>query len=485
MPVFNTENRKAMSRQIIFIRQELQDLPGQKNVIDEALQRAIEDDNLNQVFFDEQNTIANAYYDEKRSLTGEDPGRITEDDFTESKQFLPESMFFPSLHGPPENIWRYLIPKIAEEVNGSNGSSYSPNESAAVASLLENCTLLTDGFNDGSGSTALAAPYNTGDGTMALTVPSIFENSDRIVASSLLGGGDGLFQIEAGAGTTTLTVTELVSPTTTIVAGSQIEANFPGFSNAERETGSSGTYPTILEALEMSIDADGADWTSALAAQQTAIVDNGESRSTEIDQLTAAASDITDTQTIINTWQSLPSTGSDSRFTDGGLSPLLTERDEREIWLGTRSSEIATALGTVVDNGNGTYSGSTGDIHMERYQWIEARLHRAWGTAIEEQSLSQSSEIMQSRLDGLIAVLVDYEQYMEAQPFMKDGDGTKELVIKDASAFSIGDTIYILDDATAEMQRLIIEKEVSTLYLSDTVPAILEIRRNARIYKIF
>lgn len=149
-----------------------------------------------------------------------------------------------------------------------------------------------------------------------------------------------------------------------------------------------------------------------------------------------------------------------------------------------RSSEIGAALGTVVDNGNGTYSGSVGDIHMERYQWIEARLHRAWGTAIEEQSLSQSSSIMQSRLDGLSAVLADYEPYMEAQPFMKDGDGTRELEIKDTSTFSIGDAVYLLDDATSEVQQTVVGKEESTLYLSDIVSAMFEVRRNARIYKI-
>ena len=484
MPTLSTENRKAMSREIILIRKELEYLPAQSDDVSAEHARALENDNLAKAFFDEQNDIANAYYDERRSMTGADSGRIVEQDFTDSKQFNIDSMFFPSLVGPPEDIWKFLNPKITDEVNGQNGSTYLPNETYAIAGAQGAYDLLVNGFNDGSGTSTLAAPYTPGAGTLSLTAASTFQNGNRVIATSILGGGDGIFEITAGGGTSTLTVSEIISPLTAIAAGSTVSANFSGFNNSERMSGSSLSYPTILSALEDDLDSAVADWETTLAAQETALNANGEARETQQEQIAVEKTDVDNAQSVIDGWQALPATGSNGRFTDTSLALITAELSARETQISTRSGEISAALGIVTDNGNGTYSGNSGDIHYERYQWIEARLHRAHGTAIDEVGLSQTSNVLQSRISGLSDRFNEYSTYMAAQAFENDGDGSKELALEDASEFSIGDTIYLLDDVTVEVERQITSKAGNTLVVNDTISALLLMKNNARIYKL-
>ena len=73
---------------------------------------------------------------------------------------------------------------------------------------------------------------------------------------------------------------------------------------------------------------------------------------------------------------------------------------------------------------------------------------------------------------------------MAAQAFENDGDGSKELALEDASEFSIGDTIYLLDDVTVEVERQITSKAGNTLVVNDTISALLLMKNNARIYKL-
>ena len=98
--------------------------------------------------------------------------------------------------------------------------------------------------------------------------------------------------------------------------------------------------------------------------------------------------------------------------------------------------------------------------------------------------MAQTSSVLTARIDGLTDVLTEYSAYMAAQAFEDDGDGSKEVAIDDASDFLTGDTVYLLDDETAEVERTVIGKVGNTLVLDDTVSAFLATRQNARIYKL-
>ena len=481
MPTLSPADRKAMSRQIVILNEQAQGAQDQQDAITKEVATTQENDALNKTFFDEQNAIANAYCDESRSLSGSERLRITEGDLAASAVFDPNSIFFPMhVHPDPEDIWPFLIPKVGDHANAAVSGSHSPAETPSIIGLLNAYDLITTGFNDGAGSTTLASNYIPGAGTMTLTAASTFANGHRIIVD----GGGGLFQIVSGGGTTNLTVAEIIPPAGTLAALSTVLESFSGFSDATRQSGTSAAYQTVLDSLEQAIDADVASWEQALNDQQTALQANGDPRATQMAQISAAIADITSALPIINSWQALGATGVGGRFTDAGFAAIMAERTVRASFVTARSAEVDAALGLVVHGGGETYSGTVGEINFERYKWIERRIHRASGSLVGYHSILGTKDITANQKALNDSLLASYEALMYARPFQADGTGTDELNLEDASGFSAGDTIYLLDEDTPEIVRTVLAKEDNTLFLDDVVPATLLLQESARVFKL-
>jgi len=486
---WTVDDRRQISKLLVQLPLEISSLENTMVVSAQHQASYSGDDIANKKFFDNFHIdIASKYELERQLIDGATAGTFAEVDIQNSAQLLPGNKFFPDPNvGPPPVYYLYDIPKIIDEVNGNPVISTDENEGMDRLFWIKYKTAITAGFAEVPAASG-PATYAVGSHLIMVTENQPFAQGHYGVC---YGSGHSFYYKITGVthgGTdpnfwTRLDIIELT------IAGGNITGtaanSFSGFTNAEREsmTASSAVYQELLDGLAGLIDTQTATWEARLDNQHDALDNNDDDRAIQIGEIVTAKNDITGAKVIIDAWQVLPYSGVTGRFTDAAFSIISPEITARAAFCSVRVPQIPVALGSVIDGGDGSYSGSNGDIYYERYKWLDIRLNRLSGSAFKFYAMDRNGTGFQKIVDHQNTILSRYTPYFKAMRIVEPIKGTNPVTVSSSTDFNVGDGVYIVSDDQAEFETTISLIDGNNVSLETPIPVIYTIAKFARIFK--
>jgi len=508
---FDVTTRKSISRRIVKIPVENTAFGQAITNMNDAAATFLAVDDGNRAFYENYSNLTDRYENEIALKLGVQCGTILEADIQSGGQQAAGNMFFPTV--PPYNM--YSIPMIVPEVNGNNtthpvipferGTINNPplgadNTGNGIDQIVD---ILQNGFNFGGAATNTTAPYVPGAGVLIVAATVGFVAGQYIVVAG--GGTSAVFLITAIVGLS-LNVFEICAPDIALPGASGVGEVLAGFTQAERQT-LVATVPAFQNILN-SLTTVGANslttliltvWDGLLTDQLTQLAANDDPRVVPVVNNAAEIGDCNNAQIAIATWGLLPDVGVGGRYDDVPLAAILALTAARDARITVRitivdpndtatwGGQIITALGGVVDNGDGTFAAAAGDttcVYYQRYFFINVRISRAFGTYSKSYRATQGEGTIQTILDNNTACLAQYQIAMIASKFVSNGDETIQLEIEDSTGFNLGDNIYIISEDVAEVLAVIQNVSGNILTLNIAVPITYTTRELARALRI-
>lgn len=434
------------------------------------------------IFFDKYNDIANAYQTERRWVDGTTYATVTNTDVDNGAQKAPGNKFFPT-----DGSWIKFQPQKHASTEGLPTTNSADDELEIFTRSLETNGLtallnyLLNGQTSGVADDTLAMAYTPGSGTMTVTAGGQTVGNLIIVEG---GGFSGLFRVTAAVGPL-LTVTEVIPPDGTLpMTTSNVLENIVAFTNTERNTLVSTIYQNVLTGITNKIIASVLLWETAIDNQLTQLNANGDSRSPQAAEITAAKTDINNAKSIIDTWQAFPNTGTmlnDSKFVNVNITPLQSEVTARQSFSSTRNTQITTALGSITQNADGTYSGT--GIYLLRFQQIDARINLAGGPLTEYYEKNVATAALAQIVTNANNRSSTFTSELRSEALSDNPTGNNVVKVADNTGFAVSDTIFVMADGETELTGTISAIAAPNITLSFTVPATYTKDKKARIYK--
>jgi hypothetical protein len=317
--------------------------------------------------------------------------------------------------------------------------------------------LLKNGYDDGDQSDTLADSWSPGD---QVVTAGTGDEGDFTVGQRIVIGGVALAQITAAVDNPvtppfdtpngqTLTVTVLAG-TGTASSGSGVAASASGYSNLDRESGVGG-FGGVLEAQ---ITTDLTNWQTYLTAEQTALNANDDTGAAET-AIATALSNISTALGVISTFSSAPATGSNGKFSDTVLNQISSEITTRQSQVTSRLSQIATYLGSVSQDGSGNISGTGAFYNL--MNWIVQRISKAGGTLTKYYSFGLITTYTNATTSNTSSQLSGFQQNLTVTALAANPNGSTIIQVNSATGFSVGDTVYIMDDTNLATLQTTIE----------------------------
>lgn len=436
--------RIAISKKLINIPREDALVDITKAELENTKLKAIDNDNGNKNIQDVKTALIDAYQKEIARYDGNVRTEVTETDMDNAANRTSQNFFFPNDSGtvPPSisgGYWKALIPF-------SGGLGIGKNYLEAFPSTISTeVSTMTPISSTISSIEALSAPIRS-TSYECDTVPSD-----------------------------------------------------PTFSVNSTMTSHMSTIKSQVTTWESHLDA-----TRALIVATEAI----ETDATRSAQNVAAIADIDAAKSVIDTWQALPDfdtttygappTGvadcatwdaltsaafvaSKARSTE--LDLLKAEITARTSFVSTRDSEIDAVLGGVTQNmTTGLVSSYTG-LYGERFRFIDLRLNVVAGSLSKIKGLEKAIESQDAAKVFNASTATAYDLVIKVSKFTSPAAGTKIIHVKDASQFSVSDSVYIIADTQAEIAATIDSIDNNRITLDTIIPRKYRENDGARIYK--
>ena len=204
--VLSSDDRKAMSRRLVKIDDEIAAFTVSKNsaVVSSGVYE--ETDDMNHTLIDFYHGIATSYETERRALSGVIAGTFNEADLVNSAKEIVGNIFYPiTIGGGPNDP--YLIPgtidttvppdgvsdSFVAQINGSQVGLDAQYESNVLDSpsigIKQITTILKTGFTlVAGGATTLSSTYTPGDLVLHVTNGANFANGEYAIAKKTGGG---------------------------------------------------------------------------------------------------------------------------------------------------------------------------------------------------------------------------------------------------------------------------------------------------------
>lgn len=435
-------------------------------------------DNGNKAFSDFFRNTINSYHAELKHLNG-----TQKTDYLDATLDNSAKQAAGNLHYPTSPIWTVMDPKLLPENNGNPTSAFTPHEVAQVALVTAKIAQLKTGFTDGSTDDTLTVAYVNGVDVEVDTGP--FVAGQRIVIDDA--GVSLLATIVAvkppsTTGFADLELNVIVPPLGALGLGARIRNFHPGFTNNEREGTTVPYAPEVMAYFKTEVDTPVTTWETTLAGQETALntLDAGGAENTSRD---AEKADIDNAQSIIDAWQAAPATGAGvGRYGNTGILPLENEVTARTTVSGTRVTEITTALGSVAQNPDGTFTGS-GHYHS-LFKWIVIRISKAGGTLFSFYNFDLVFAFINKQITMANNKQAEYNGKLSVKKFTDDADGTAFIKLIDTTGLVISDSVKIVDDsATPVLSATIVG--ISGLIVELSVPvSTFTVDGRARLVKL-
>lgn len=435
------------------------------------------------IFFDKYNDIANAYQIERQWIDGTTYSTVTNADLDFAARRSPGNKFFPT-----DASWTKFQPKKHPSSEGLPTTIDPNNELQIFANSIPNGGLtallnfLLNGQTSGVANDTLSAPYVNGSGTLMVTAGG--QTPGKLIILKDTGGVSALFLVVSETVPMTLTVTELIPPNGMLTATATVKENITAFTNTERNTLVSVDYQNVLTNLATKIKASVDLWKATLDPQLAQLNLNGDSRSPQATEITNAKTDVNSALLVISTWKALPDTGTtltDSKFVNVNITPLQNKVTSRTSGASTRATQVTTALGSVTQNPDGTYSGP--GIYGLRFIQIDSRINLAGGPLTE----FYEKDLAGAALGAIVSTAnnkgATFDSELKVTKLTAAGDGTMVIKVADATGFSSGNTVFVVGDSLTELTGTITGINGLNVSLSFVVPTTYTVDVRARLYK--
>ena len=428
-------------------------------------------DDANKVYTTQDISIISDYHTEYKNLTGTQKTNPSETTIVAGGRLDQGNAYFPDTTNPP--VWVNFQPKVAPEVLGNPTSTVTTDEKSIGTRLNSWITLLETGFTSPDGSLTSACEYAT-----ATTVTVDFDPGFTVGDSILITDSAAAAFITGTVKTITPSIDPLLPSTLeftiknsagTFSAGTIDNFN-TGFSMGQRENGGvAAGMGAYLDFLKSSIDAEVTSWASDLTAEISALADNQAPEPYKTQNITASTN-ATGTKATLTTWQAKPATGTGvSRYgapLDATITPLITSRG---VQITARKTEIETALGTVTQGADGSYTGS--GMYFKFFDNVNIRINKTAGTLRQyyQQSTIGSALDQQSGLTKSTSSR-DSQTFL-VRTFTADADGTNIIQLNDVGSLTVGESVKIMTNTQQVITTTISSITDLKVQLAASVPA--------------
>ncbi len=510
--VLTQAERIAISRRMVKIPIESSGFDDSVVVVtaNEAIYKSVDDGNKK--FFDHWNDVFGQYDDELAILGSAASDRFVEADFNDGVSIEFAGNYFYPVRGVPgspedaDTINTYLIPLITSVVSGVAydwrgviPATLSGGEDQTVRDFHALLDICYTGIDIGVANSTIPAPSPgndyAGGATLKITAADtpLAALGGYIIVDDTLNAAGYVVQITGGTMTGTLSVRAVCGSGTCRAGTAVIVRQELGFwSNAERNDLPNATphkhVAAAVSAYSISEGEASGTWDLELDAEDAVIVTNEDDRATQAAENLAARANIVTTKAAITAWDALPNTdaGGLSKFNNAGITAMIAASAARITQLTSRLAQITAAAGTLVDDGDGTYSGTPGYVY-NRYDLLDKRINRQYGSLRRYYNQSKTKAFMQNLSDANTTLECYYETVMVTSRLSEDADGTSQIYVDDTTGFSLGAVCYVYDELIgAELSGLIlgINPADGAVQLSFDVPITYTRDGLARLYVI-
>lgn len=362
--------------------------------------------------------------------------------------------------------WAKSNPQLQANGNGNPHSSSGNSESFVLNTTIENqglistIGLLRNGQSSGAASRVLNLSYSPGASTIELSLSSTFTNGNLLyIAGS---GTSALVRITNVSGTT-ITISEIIAPASTIAIGGSVVENIPGFTNSERNTLTSATYQRILSQLVIRIKAAALLWDTALSNQLAQLNINIDAPA----QVTTAKTNVTTARSAYSTWFALTDTGAAGKFVDTSLNNLATAYNARNSLFTSRVSEITTALGSVSQDAEGAYSGT--GLYLQRHKCLGFLINTANGPIYQANGLKAAKTNFEDKVKSTADKLATFSNLVRYAGSTKDPVGNS-MEVDGASQFLANDAVTLTANDQPSLDCTVTSVSGKNVVLSITIP---------------
>lgn len=426
------DERIAISRKLIAIPVENALADQIKLQLEVVRLAAKKRDDSNTKLLNENNTEINGYQEELERQNGSGHTQLAEQDFIDSVGHILQNPFFSNdsnnpFPGVPDGIWKHFVPvSLTKAIGKTNLAAYgSVQKEQDLIDAINTQITLMEGYVDIERSTGLhCVPVDTIQPYVALQVVG-----------------------------------------TDLIAAVQAWENFI----------------TTTFGIIVTTDTD----------------------PTRSAQNIASKIDITNAISVIDTWQAIdtyvaypgvvtcvafyaydPLTLNPSKFRAGELDILKAEITARQAFIATRVAQLDANLGTIVyDPLNGRILSATGFFGI-RFRYTDLRLNLMSGSL----SAVKAAENGQNAQDELKAsndnAELAYSGVLTVTVFKAPAVGTGVIHVKDASGFSVLDSVYIVANEQTEISATISSISGNIVYLDTQIPKNYRQDNGARLYKV-
>ena len=467
MPITLTQaERIAISRRMIKIPLEVSAYDDAVTSMDTNASIYEDVDDGNREFFNHWNTLFHSYNTELTLLGVPASDELAETNFNNGTTIeFAGNYFYPITTAPGDGttINSWLIPLITPNLagitydwRGKTIALSDAGEKQITDDLYAICQICINGINSGTANTTCSVAYSGGT-TLNLTSAAGITVGKYLLINDVAPSVAGyLVRVESIATAPALTVRVVCGSGTCRVApnGAVVVNQATFWSDANRKNlTTAATYAAAANVIYTFMTTavtgyiTGGRWDLKLAAESAALTTNYDSRSQQaIDNAAAIVNNLTP-PTATATWTALPNTdaGGNSKFNNAGLTAFAAAVTARQAIMATRLTQIAAAAGTLVDNGDGTYSGTDGYVY-NRYAWLDARINRQYGSLRRYYNQLKSRGYMQNFSDNNAMLLAGYETVMVATRLSADATGSSVVLVDDTTGFDLGSICYVYDE---------------------------------------
>ncbi len=466
---FSQDERIQISKKIIDIPLANANFDDTKASLEENLIKATNEDNANKSLMDDKTVFINPYQLEIAQLDSNVRTELKEQDVIDGANKIKQNFFFPndvntSLPSIPDGIWKFLTPFSGSIAIGKNYTEAFPSATAKEQDKID--------------------PINT---------------QISIIESAI-----------AGTRSTGLECLEDLSGTCIGGSGGATEGACTGGGGTWSANNGPDTYSPEAVIQQALIDIGSAigDWKTFLITEKSFILttDTDTARQAQND---IAIADIDNTISIIDTWigfddwdttTTLPSGSGGtacaafaamisgdftaSKLRDTELQTIKDEITARLSFITIRIAELTVNLGSVGQNlSTGEIDGSGSGLYEARYQAINVRLNLLGGSLNKKLGIIRSQEAQDAQKDTNDLAAALYDTAMKVSTLRAPAAGTGTIHVLDASAFSIGDVIYVVAEKQLELTGTISNISGNTVFLDFDIPAKYTHENSSRLYK--
>ena len=178
-----------------------------------------------------------------------------------------------------------------------------------------------------------------------------------------------------------------------------------------------------------------------------------------------------------------------SSFKDSKLSPtqisiLKKAIEEREPFLNERKRQLDGYFGEIIQNKETGEITKTTGWYGQRFLIIDSRLNLISGSANGKFGAEKGIQTQNQIKSSNEAAAAAYDLSMKATKAVAPGLNTQYLNVLDASAFKVGDEVYVTANNQEELSGTILEKDGNRVKLSFTVPKKYNLGNLTRLYRL-